>query len=216
MNAALSHSPNFYSEPLPFKNPYNNVVFKKSDLYNFYFFIKSGLFIISDLIQNYFLSNFDLYDFQQHNEYIIRDYYIKSYINTTPVDELFLDVKFMLKYINISKRIYIHSDFPKSRAVEIMRPYLLLYYQSIYSVDSHKRNISNDELVGRLTQFINFNPLFGRRYIQSYTKLRTNQTQMNQYKLLYIKKVEYNDKHLQFNSRDIKFMTSHITTNDDV
>ena len=217
MNAALSHSPNFYSEPLHIKNPYNNMVFTKSDLYNFYFFIRTGLFIISDLIQNYFLAHFNLRDFQKKNEYIIRDYYIKSYVNTTPINELLTDIKYMLKTINLTKTLNIHLEFPNETLVRIMKPYLLLYYQSVYSVDSYKRDASYSELILRMAKFVNYNPLFGRKIMifQKQIKIQNNvNTSLDNLPAnpnpfsLYTKKTTFNEKYLPFNNKDNSFMTS--------
>lgn len=216
LNAALSHSPNFFSEPLIIKNPYNNMVFKKSDLYNFYFFLRNGLFIVSDLIQQFFLSNFELYLFKKNNEFIIREYYIKNYVETTPMDSLCLDIKFMLLSMNISKQIKIHCDFPKDVLIEIMRPYLLLYYQSIYSIDLYKRNACSHELLIRFVKFINFNPKFGRKIITTKKNFRINPCNINMssykfkpYRPVYKQFITFNKNHYPFYNKEHNFMNSH-------
>jgi hypothetical protein len=55
IESALSNSPYFFSTPLSIKNPYNNMPFDKSTLYNIYFFMKRGNFVLSNLFHNYFL-----------------------------------------------------------------------------------------------------------------------------------------------------------------
>ena len=212
MNAALSHSPNFFCEPLPIKNPYNNIVFRKSDLYNFYFFLRSGMYIVTDLIQNFFLSNFNIYLFQKNNEYVIREYYIKNYVETTPPDSLCLDIKYMLHTLNISKKIYIHSEFPKNTLVQIMQPYLLLYYQSIYSIDLYKRNVCTHDLLTSLVKFINYNPQFGRKIIKLEPQFRVNESclKFKKFKQYLKKTVTFNMRHLPFYSKDSNFMINQI------
>ena len=63
INNALSNSPDFFSVPLVIKNPYNNVPFNKSTLYNIYFNIMSKTYIVSELIHKFFLTNFDINKF---------------------------------------------------------------------------------------------------------------------------------------------------------
>ena len=210
LNVNLSHSPNFFSEPLTIKNPYNNMVFRKSDLYNFYFFLRSGLFIISDLIQQFFLSNFNIYHFKKNNEYNIRDYYIKNYVETTTPDSILLDIEYMLATLTISKKIHIDRDFPKDKLIQIMRPYLLLYYQSIYSINLCKRTSCADELIIRFIKFINFNPKFGRKIIKFQKGIRSRQPDFafKTYKPYYKKTILFNEAHISYYNKDHSFMTN--------
>jgi len=215
MNAALSHSQYFFSKPLITKNPYNNMVFTKSDLYNFYFFVKNSDYIMSQLIQQYFLANFDLNYFRDNNENIIREYYIKNYINTTPAITLAAMVKYMFMRHNI-KRIRIHREFPHNKLVQIMKPYLMLYYKSNYSLDIQLRNIAYNTLHHKLLRFARYNSQFGRKYItQSLSADLLNRKQS----------ISFNEDYIAFNSPESQnisgFMNSHnmdddvIETDDD-
>ena len=60
INTALTNAPGFFCEPLMIKNPYNNIPFNKSTLYNIYFSIKFNINIYSDLFFKFFRLNFDL------------------------------------------------------------------------------------------------------------------------------------------------------------
>jgi len=210
MNASLSHSPYFFSETLPIKNPYNNMIFNKSTLYNFYFFIRKSMFIMSELIDKYFLSNFDLHHFEDNNQYIIRDYYIKNYIDSSPPSTLIPFISKMFAQYKITT-IQIDDDFPKNRLIEIMRPYLLLLFQSNYSIDVSKRNSCFHKLFNKLKLFVKYNPQFGRKIVKIKPK------PMN---ILYLRKryttvVTFNDDHILFNNKNDNkhFMNTHSHKN---
>ena len=176
------------------------------------------MFIVSDLIHNFFLVNFNIYHFQKQNEYIIREYYIKNYVETTPRDSLYSDIKYMLLTMNISTKIHIHADFPRETLVKIMQPYLLLYYQSIYSVDLYKRNSCSHELLMRLVKFINYNPKFGRKHVKFHKQIRTLSLQdslrFKPYRRVFKKIVSFNVDHLPFYSKDHFFMTTQSNIDD--
>jgi hypothetical protein len=165
MNRAITHSPFFFSNPLPIKNPYNNVPFRKSDLYNMYFFIRNTSFTKTILITAFFNSGFDLTKFQREHNSMIIDYSIDNYIYSSPVSTLYPQIKKMLCYVN-NHNISIHPEYSKSKAVEIMRPYLLLYYKTMYTLDKNKEHNSKALLIRRLRKFSKANPLFGRKIVQ--------------------------------------------------
>ena len=60
INASLTNSYVFFAEPLHVKNPFNNLAFNKSTLYNIYFFIKFHTNLYPELVFKYFQTNFDL------------------------------------------------------------------------------------------------------------------------------------------------------------
>ena len=45
INSSLTNSYMFFSQPLPSKNPYNNLPFTKSNLYNIYLFLKFKIYL---------------------------------------------------------------------------------------------------------------------------------------------------------------------------
>ena len=82
---AICNTDYFFTTPLICKNPFNNVPFSKSALYNIYFFIRFGSFIMPDFIHNFFLKDFYLLNFIKNNEYNINDK--QHNINIYPVDK---------------------------------------------------------------------------------------------------------------------------------
>ena len=213
LNNSLSNSPNFFSEPLITKNPYNNVPFNKSTLYNIYFNITSKTNIVPELINKFFLSNFDLNKFEKDYEYLIREHAINKYVKNSDIDVLYNSVLIMLDFFNdhnlfahIKDRINIHDDFPKKQLVDIMRPYLLLYFSYKYSLISTKKFDSKILLYKKLNEFYTFNPYFGKKNIKVQSYFSRNGKK--KYKNVYV----FNDKHINFYSEDNNFLTSHLSS----
>jgi len=206
---ALSNSPNFFSDPLITKNPYNNIPFNKSTLYNIYFNIISKTSILPELIHKFFLSNFDLDNFGNENEYLIREHAIKKYVKNTDVDILYVSVLGMIDsyndiYYDNDNLIKINQSFPKKQLVEIMKPYLLLYFSYKFSLITTKKMYSKILLYEKLKQFYLFNPLFGRKQVKVQLFFSKNTKK-------YRNVCTYNDKHIDFHTENNNFLTSHLS-----
>jgi hypothetical protein len=161
---ALSNAPNFFVEPLVIKNPYNNVPLNKSDLYNVYFFLKQSPIIMPVLFHNYFLVDFDLRKFRDENENVIKHISFKSYVRNASATSLHLSVVQMLK--RYKKEIVIHKDFPKETLINILRPYLLLYYIVEYSSEEYRIGDAEYLLKYKLKRLYEHNPAFGRKIVK--------------------------------------------------
>ncbi len=200
METALCNSPNFFSEPLVSKNPYTNMPFRKSDLYNIYFFLlsQSKNNNISELIQKYYYSCFNLKWFRDTNQVLIRNVFLDKYLKNNDSHLLLIHIIKILYNINYGKKIYVDPAFPIIKLIDIMRPYIRLYYTYLHSFDLYARSTALYELEHRLKRFRNFNPYFGRKII----KIKCG-------KLI----VMFNDKHVEFKklSRFHSFATSHLT-----
>jgi hypothetical protein len=195
----------FFSLPLCVKNPYNNLPFDKSTLYNIYYFIRFNTYLYPDLFFRFFNSNFNLKVFGRKYDYLLREMSIQKYVENTDTDILHSDIKDMIEIIFIQTRhkILIHKDFPKKRLVEIFRPYLHLWYLSFYSLIQTKREESIKRLTMKLVMFAKFNPQFGRKYIQ-FTKVFINE------KIERHQKVLYNDTHIPFVDSKSNFLSNHL------
>ena len=209
IDTALSNSPNFFSDPLISKNPYNNVPFNKSTLYNIYFNIISKTFIVSELISKFFLSNFDIDNFEKKYEYLIREHAIKKYVKNANTDILHNSILLMIESYNNNNNnnirdIKIHEDFPKKQLVDIMKPYLALYLSYKYSLITTEKINSKNILYKKLKDFYNFNPFFGRQQIKVHHYFSKNK---KKYKNVYT----YNDKHINFYEEPNTFLTSHLS-----
>jgi hypothetical protein len=210
LNNSLTNSCYFFTEPLPIKNPYTNLPFQKSDLYNMYFFIKERVSIIPPLFQAYFISNFDLKEFRDNNQPLIQRYIIDNHVKNGGCMTLYNSILKMLKNTNytnytngiIKNKLIIDKDFPKEKLVEIMKPYLKLYFTSTITNDMSLRNNAKSELRNRLNAFYNYNKMFGRKMYSIDNKNN--------------KIFKYNDKHIEFKktSRLLNFDVSHLRINE--
>jgi hypothetical protein len=206
LNSSLGNTFYFVSEPLVCKNPYINSPFTKAMLYNIYFFIKRAGFIIPNLIHQYFLTNFNLCVFGQENEDLIRDYSIKQYVNNADVDELYSEIKNMLNYDMNTKKIKVNKNFPRDRLVNIMRPYLELYYKGTYCMNESKRDRYIDEFDYKIIRFHEYNKQFGRKYMSPVVSKEPFLFNQHKYTM------SFDDKHVPFVDNKYKddFETSHM------
>jgi len=203
IESALINSPYFFSNPIPPKNPYNNMPFDKSTLYNIYFFMKQGNFVLSTLFHNYFLCSFNLIKFREENDVIIRKKYTDQHIKNMTVTDLYETIAEMIKRNKYTMRLKIDENFPKKQLVEIMKPYLTIYYNSYYSLNLNERNNSSRNLNEKLRKFYFFNPKFGRRQIV---------TENNGFQ-----HINYNDKCIDFSDKNFfkNYAKSHLQADED-
>jgi hypothetical protein len=173
IDSCLTNDNVFFADPIPIKNPYNNLKFSAANLYNIYFFVKERNFIMPTLLHLFFLSNFNLQHFTIEHESYLRDISIKKYIQNTPASMLHQKAQTLLTLNRYSSRLRICKEFPKNDLVEVMRPYMYLYFISEYSLQTDKRHKYQIYLDDRLKQLYYFNPRFGRKYIDTTTNVTT-------------------------------------------
>ena len=199
IETALCNSPYFVSEPLTVKNPYNNLPFSKSDLYNIYLQIRERLIKTPLVIYQFFISNFNLSKFQQNNRCLIREKYIEQFLVNEDKDTL---VSYIHSTLSYNSKIIIDDNFPDDILIRVFKPYLRLYLMMSYSLDISVRRVAKANLVNKLKQFYIYNPMFGRKMV-SITKDNKKRT------------ISYNDKHIPFElltkKRDDNFLKSHLS-----
>jgi hypothetical protein len=216
INSALTNSHMFFSEPISIKNPYDNVPFTKSTLYNIYFFIKYKTDYYPELFFKFFDVNFNLTNFMEKNQHLLRSYIIKDYVYKSPSKDLLHEIKKMISHFNsycsVSKlrnKIVIDNDFPKDKLIKIMRPYLMLYILSQYAISAQEQKDAETLLRKKLVIFNRYNPRFGRKTYRIIIKnIGTFQ------KKICGKIIEFNDKHIKFNEiekQNANFLSDHLT-----
>jgi|UniRef100_A0A6C0IKX3 hypothetical protein len=170
--SCIGHTEDYFPKLLMLKNPYNNDRLQDHHLYNFYFYLKTNNYPVDELFHGYFLSEFSDEEYIQKYEILIRDRAIENAVKTSDHDKLyFMTLRMLQYYTKAVHPIKISCGFPKKKLVEIMRPYLLLfYYQLYYAQDFPKRYDSEEELRKKLSQLAIYNSRFGQR-----TVVRTNE-----------------------------------------
>lgn len=206
LNTSLGNSFFFVSEPLPCKNPYTNIPFNKSTLYNIYFFIKKTNFIMPPMFYQYFLSNFNLRKYFEDNEELIREYSIRQYVNNTDTEELYHEIKSMLKGDKYGKKMKINPEFPKEKLVTIMRPYLELYYKGTHTINEEKRERYIDLFDFKIKRFYEYNKTFGYAVMNKVYGNTFDFSTKQKYEMT------FNDKHIHFHEVESEhdFLTTHI------
>ena len=163
----IGNTDEYFPEVLVIKNPYNNEVFSWMELYRFYFYIKTHNYKLEELYHSYFISDFqdDLYVLKY--EVIIRDRAITSHVKNAHYDSLYPDVlRMLIQYKSYIPIIQISCGFPRKALVDIMRPYLHLYYYHLhFPQDLPRRYESEEKLIKKLIKLSVFNSTFGKRTV---------------------------------------------------
>jgi len=156
------------------------------------------------LFHYYFLANFNITRFREQHEGVIREISIENYVKNTDYNALYDKVFNMLK--EHKPRLAIHPDFPKEELVNIMRPYLRLYYVSLYSLDEYKKLTAFSELHKKLHKFYRYNPKFGRKTIKRVCNSNFK----------FSNEIVYNNKHINYYKQvsTEEFMKTHEECND--
>ena len=212
-NTSLTNSYMFFSEPLPVKNPYNNLPFEKSILYNIYYFIKYNTNYNSELIIKFYECDFSLTLFKSKNEYLLREYSINNFVYKSNSESLKNEIENMIEIFNTrycekNEEIIIDKDFPKDKIIKIFQTYLLLFLLSEYAYLSFKKSEALYFFKRGLQKFQSFNPQFGRK---KYKIIIGHKKRFKKY--IKEKLIEFDDRHIKFNDiqkQNRKFLTDHL------
>jgi hypothetical protein len=106
--------------------------------------------------------------------------------------------------IKENNKIIIDKEFPEMKLIKIMKPYLLLYMNIIYSLIPIIKTQAQRELSYKLKKFQNFNPQFGKKIMKlEYIYFPNKKVKTT---------VEFDDKHISFHEID-DFIDSHLKIN---
>jgi len=178
INKSLINSPDFFASPHEIRNPYTNLPFSLSNLYNIYFKLKKSNLIMPILFDLYFRSNFNLDKFKNENECFIRDKYIDYFIKSGSINEHYEYIMKMFYVYHNFIYFTIHPLFPKKSIAKVFKSYLKSFLLREYSLNPNIRDKYHIHLEYKLALFSQLNPDFGKKI---WIKKRRN----NQLKLYY-------------------------------
>ena len=215
INNSLTNSQSFFCQPISVKNPYNNLQFNKSVLYNIYFFIRNKTDYYPELIFKFFFCDFNLTVFTYKYESLLREYIIDNFVYNSNNDTLVKDIFKMIEDFNsfckkrkLKNKIVIDKDFPKDILIKAMRPYLLLYCKSYLSYNEQSREDALYYVIKKLLDFNKYNPIFGRKiYKVNYCVTTNFKTKFKKPTIVFI------DKYIQFNDiekQNENFLSDHL------
>ena len=151
INKSLSNTVDFFCEPLVIRNPYTNVAFSKSVLYNIYYALKESSYIMPSLFHNFFLANFNLNIFLRQNEATIRDFSINQFILNASYDQKCYYVTELLDTYNYYfEDNNVLDSLTSSQLLLVFSPYIKLYLYSNYSLNPELRAHSKSKLKSNL------------------------------------------------------------------
>jgi hypothetical protein len=140
--------------------------FQKSALYAIYFHIQENYHVMPQLLQSFFMCDFDVDVFMLQNEQAIRNIAVKNDMKNGSISSLYSEVLHMLHLVK--SKLMIDSKFPQYLLVDIMRPYLYLYLMFMYSIQgSEQRSIYYLIMKKKIGDFFLFNSQFGRKRVDS-------------------------------------------------
>lgn len=210
VHKSLNNSDELYAEPLPCKNPYNNIPFSKSNLYAIYYAIKKSDYNIPEVFHQYYLSNFSINKFIDNYECMLREKTINIRSVTDCDDCLKDDILDMIENYNDCHPelpININDDFPEDILMKAFTPYIKYYYRSLYSLNSTVKSRNNTYWRAALKNFSAKNSQFGRKIIKN----KNRQKNTNKIKC----SITFNDKIPVFESPcdyNKNYHESHIKT----
>ena len=176
INTALSYINTFFIiEIYRAKNPYTNVPFSNATLYNIYFAIKQSDYKMPPLFHAFFMCHFNIPQFSSLNRHCILEYAIDKYTYTTHSSILYPAVLNMIAGNILTRQLCISPDFPQDVLVNIMRPYLHMFFRGQYSTlaDEYWIQLMSD-LTEMLYAFYIYNPKFGRKHINIKRKQKSD------------------------------------------
>jgi hypothetical protein len=166
INDRLTNSEDWFPEPLEIYNPFTNITFGVSNLYNIYFWIKDKTkYNMPILFYLFFLDNFVFCDFAVNHDATIRNEMIKYILRDNT--KLHKYIKRMLsEYDFVTPDMNIQPSFPRDTLIKIFKPYLHFYIHSKVSMTAERRMLYNIRLKNLIVRFYEYNKKFGRKYVK--------------------------------------------------
>lgn len=208
LNDKMTLGNDYFITSSPIKNPYNNILFSKADLYNFYFKMKFDTLYFNEVLYQFFKVNFNIYEFQEHNMTLLKEKMINDKVRNMSSNILYQKIIKMVEFINNEihsdmYKLYISSDFDKKIVIDAFTPYYRLYLLMNYSNDFFKINYYESLFFYKMKKFILHNNRFGRMK-NSYHYNKLSRTAVDDKYINFFEqesKEDFNENHTQIIKR---------------
>ena len=144
-------------KPLMPKNPYTNIEFSKSNLYNIFYKTCESPILVPLLFHKFYLKHFDVREFTVENDSYLIYNSVVNYIDNSSDYDLYIDVlnfleksKRKLTFINIERLL---RTIPISVIIKELKPAIKLYYLTKYSTSVMRRRDSELKIEKFLVSF---------------------------------------------------------------
>ena len=162
---SLTHTDGLFVRPVCVKNPYTNLEFSKTSLYNIFFKLLYTGFIIPPLITSFIRYHLDIHTFKIRNYPELKELSILNFIREGSYLEKYEQIINMLhdnrKVIDYYTMASLCVWSVKKRAIEVFNNHLFLYLESEYSCNPLIKNVSKNRLKEKLKEFKEREPTFG-------------------------------------------------------
>lgn len=165
---ALTFNTDIHPSPKQVVNPYTRTIFRKETLYLFFLKIYESKFIMPILLQRFATVDFDLKYFAMQNESVLREYAIKSTVESlspTVARAEIRDFFDIIRVYELTTATY-QPIMPNARMLpnsELLqfKPWLHAYYVHSYSLNPTYKNRTYKKLIQSMMRFTTDNPCFG-------------------------------------------------------
>ena len=170
---ALTHcSHDYFLEIKKIKNPYTNLPFHITNIYNIYLAFENSTYAMSILFKGFIQCNCNTNKFIQAYEPIIRDFCIMRHFKTISNYKCIKTIRKMLNDdtiipSHIINSIIIDSGFPWKPLILHFKPFTILYHKIKYGLNPYSKSSNRIIFLKKLVIFIQENPYFGRKFIFS-------------------------------------------------
>ena len=127
------------------KNPYNNIFFTKSNLYNIYFKLFFNNLRINKYIESLFQNNMHILNYHTSNYVNLYEHSLKVYLEENILRLVSYSnlIQFKQSYPELTKKLYFKHEYPltiKYHTIKYCKKCLIQYYLYIISLDSSLLN----------------------------------------------------------------------------
>jgi hypothetical protein len=167
-NTGLIYAPDLFPEPKFPSNPWTNIPFTETNLYNIYFHMIDNNILLPTLFYNFFRCNWKIEKFICLNEAYLRDVSINHFYDDVSTYTKYSDIIIMLrKYRSVIPDLTIHPQYPKLEVVSNLAHILVHHLRYEYTHNPTYRIKSKITIKRLLRTFFVNNPAFGRIIINT-------------------------------------------------